>query len=174
MRSIFVPDKPNYRLLIGRALRIIVIVGLVIAGGVFLVGLLPESVEPVVVDASFNPVPEADQVRLGDVEFDDGLPYRALPADAAVDIATSEFKPDEVGASRVDPYLATITIPSTEQARTPITDRETWIVRFSGMSVENPGPTRADGTVAPGQVLRNAYVFLDALSGEVLFTRWTE
>jgi hypothetical protein len=124
------------------------------------------------VDESFTAVPVTDQERLGDVVFEDELPILAIPEDAATDEATGDFDPDDLGASSVRAYLATITVPSTEQALTPIIARDVWIVKFAGMEVPRPGSSPGDDGSVP--TYSTLYVFVDAQTGDVLFSEWFE
>jgi hypothetical protein len=172
MRQIFVEEKPQYGRGLLKVLIVLVGIAAVVGAGIYLVGLVPEDVVPVSVDETMAPVPDADMARLDSIEFDADLPRTAIPEAAATDAATSDFDPGELGASRVDAYLATITVASTEQALTPITDSDVWIVKLSGMAVPRPGsPPGEDGSVP---TYSTVYVFLDAQTGDVLFAEWYE
>lgn len=174
MRSIFVREKPRYGRRIAIALGVVVAIAAIVAGGIYLVGLLPEDVVPIAVDDSAAPVTEADQEVLAHVVFADDLPRLAIPEAAAVAAATKEFDPSELGATRVRAFLANISVPSTEQARTPIVDRNVWIVKLSGMAVPRPGSPVSEDPESPARTLSTAYVFVDAETGDIIYTEWYE
>lgn len=168
MRGIFVKEKPRYGRRIAIAAGVIAGIAALIAAGYYLVGLLPEDVVPIAVDESARPVPESDQSTLSHIVFDPELPRLAVPASFAVEAATKENDPVELGASRVDAYLATITVPSSVDASSPIVDRDVWIIKLSGMSVARPGSSDAPDSAT----LSTAYVLVDASTGEVMYTEW--
>ena len=174
MRSIFVREKPKYGRGIAIALGVVAGIAAVFALGVYLVGLLPEDVEPIVVDDSAISVPFADQAQLDHVVFAEELPRLAIPEASAIAAATKDFDPNELGATSVDAYVAAITIPSTEQASTKIIDRDVWIVKLSGMTVPQSASvaTNPDGTDAP--TFSTVFIYVDALTGDVLYGEWYE
>lgn len=172
MRQIFVEEKPQYGRGLLKVLLVLVGIAAVVGVGIYLVGLLPEDVVPVLVDETATPVPDSDMARLDNIEFSSDLPRTAIPEAAAIDAATSDFDPEDLGASRVDAYLATITVASTAQALTPITDRDVWIVKLSGMSVPRPSSEPGDDGSVP--TYTTLYVFVDAQTGDVLFAEWYE
>jgi hypothetical protein len=125
------------------------------------------------IDPSLYRLPADDQTRLSDVTFGE-QPTVALPAAAAEKVAGDLYDPAALGATSVDAYLATITVPATARSATPVENQGVWIVRLTGMSQEQPGPITADGVPAQSHFLHRAYVFVDAVTGEFLFTEWQE
>lgn len=174
MRSIFVREKPKYGRGIAIAAAVIAGIAAVFFLGVYLVGLLPQAVEPTAVDESAESVPLVDQERLDHVVFAEEFPRLAIPEASAIGASTHDFDPDELGATRVDAYLATITIPSTERASTKVIDRDVWIVKLSGMAVPRSGSVATNPDGSETLTFSTVFIYVDALTGDVLYGEWYE
>lgn len=125
------------------------------------------------VDATAYRLPNDDLGVLGDVSLGTP-PLNAIATEAAISSASLEYDPKALGATDVRAFLETVTVRGTLGSDEPIRDRAVWIVRMNGMTVEQGGPATEDGTPVAGHVLRTAYVFVDAVSAQVLMAVWTE
>lgn len=155
-------------------LRIVLLVGLVALTSAFALQVLASAASAVgPVDASSYRLPAEDRARLADLQFGNP-PTSAITADAARGIAAREYDPEALGATSIDAFLETLTVPGMAHSDAPIAGRGVWIIRLAGLSQEQPGPITADGVPAPGHILHRAYIFIDADSGEFLFAEWQE
>lgn len=119
-------------------------------------------------------LPASDADRLSDVRVGDPPGAVAIDRDQALRIARDLYDPERAGATSVDAYLETISVPATYRGDDPIRDRPVWIVRLGGLAQVQGGPMTEDGTPARGRVLTVAYVFIDAKTGEFLYTEFQE
>lgn len=148
-------------------------------GGVLIISaialqLFASSASAVVpIDAASYRLPAEDRARLIGMAFGEP-PTEALPATTAERLAVEQYDPVALGATSVDSFIETVSEPATFGSDAPVRDRAVWIVRLTGMSQEQPGPMTAEGVPAPGHILHRAYIFVDAKTGELLFTDWQE
>lgn len=92
----------------------------------------------------------------------------------AISVARREY-PFVGHQPEIDAFLYRVTDLQTRDADGgEIVNHPMWIVRFSGFEEVTGGPIRADGLPSEGRVLRFAYVFIDAASGDWLYTTWKE
>ena len=125
-------------------------------------------------DTASPRLPKADVDRVGeDMVFGSQPESPAIGRAAALDIAAREYDPGLLGASSVDAYLETITMPGTLRSASPIKDRGVWIVRLGGLSQQVGGPL-GDVGPAPLRTLTVAYIVVDATTGEFLLAEWLE
>lgn len=124
-------------------------------------------------DPSSFRLPAADLGALGDVSIGTP-PAAALPPQTALAAAAAEYDPKALGANETRAFLETISVRGTFGGDVPIVMRAVWIVRMTGMAIEQGGPVKEDGTPAEGHTLHTAYVFIDALTGQFLMTVWSE
>lgn len=97
-----------------------------------------------------------------------------VSADEALTVARREY-PFVGQTPRVDAFLYRVTDTQTRATDgSAIVDQPMWIVRFSGIEEPTGGPIRDDGSPSEGRILRFAYVFIDARTGEWLYTTWKE
>lgn len=108
----------------------------------------------------------ADLEGLGLV-ISDTSPQGKIGRDEAVAVALRE-QGQEFAGGDVDAYLVRLTDPATA-----ITDRDVWIVRFSGLDVEVPVPDTPSRIPVDGGTVTTAYAYVDAITGEWLLT-WAE
>lgn len=125
------------------------------------------------IDASSYRLPAEDRALLIGMTFGEP-PTEAVPATTAERLAAEQYDPVALGATSVDTFLETASEPGTFGTDAPVRDRAVWIVRLTGMSQEQPGPMTAEGVPAPSHFLHRAYIFIDAKTGELLFTDWQE
>lgn len=99
-------------------------------------------------------------------------PSGAIPVtrDKAIDVA-SEAAGDLVQSSVPDAFLVTLTDPTVVGADESLRGRSVWVVRYLGLAIPGDGPIREDGTGADGGEFHRMYVYVDAVSGEWLFSR---
>lgn len=76
-----------------------------------------------------------------------------------------------LGEGRVDAYLVFLTDPDTLRSDEPIRDRAVWLVRYSGLTIGVAGPPGPDGAAGPSFILKYAYVYVDATTGDWIGTR---
>jgi hypothetical protein len=126
------------------------------------------------VDPSLYRLPAEDRARLSSTATFGEPPSIALAAPVAQQIASGYYDPIGIGAKSVGVFLERISVPATARSDAPIVDRGVWIFRIAGMSQEQPGPIAADGSVTASHFLHVAYVFIDAATGELLFSEWQE
>jgi hypothetical protein len=106
----------------------------------------------------------ADLEGLGMV-ISDTSPEGKIGRDEAVAVALRE---QQFAGGDLDAYLVRLTDPTTA-----ITDRDVWIVRFSGLNIEVPVPDTPSRIPVDGGTITTAYVYVDAVTGEWLLT-WAE
>lgn len=94
----------------------------------------------------------------------------AISQSDAIAIAAKEYGLRYEGGV-VDAYLVSLTDPGTLGGESPIRDRAVWLVHYSGLAIPYTGPIMPDGTPAEGGTIDEAYVVLDAITGEWLFTQ---
>jgi hypothetical protein len=123
--------------------------------------------------ASPGGLPDEDKQRLRDLRFRDVEVAHVTSPAAAQQLVTGLFDADRIGA-KVTTYKATITALDTLRGKDPIVDRPVWIVRFSDFETEEPGPVFGDGSRGPSHFLHRAYSFVDATTGEFLYSEWQE
>jgi hypothetical protein len=125
------------------------------------------------IDPSQYRLPVRDLASLGDVTTKDP-PTFGLKPEAAISAANALYDAKALGASEVQAFLETVTVGGTLASDEPIKDRGVWIVRLSGMAVEQGGPPTEAGKPVAGHILTTAFVFLDAVTGEFIMTVWIE
>jgi len=110
--------------------------------------------------------PEAADLRL---VVDEIVPPSSVTETEAIQIANAEsgFNKD---ATKVEAWLRQVTDPSSPML---LTDRAVWLVHYAGVSIETPSVPRADGGVKPGRLMTNAFVFIDANTGEFIANTFT-
>ena len=82
-----------------------------------------------------------------------------------------EVQDDAFKSAARDAALVSVSDPTTMRGDEQVSDRPLWIVRYSGLAIPVGGPVREDGTTADGGVFTTAYIYIDAINGEWLFTR---
>lgn len=118
-------------------------------------------------------LPSEDVQRLSDVLLGSPPTAVAITEAGALQAAAEHYDAEKLGASSVDAFLETITVLGTMRGPEPLQGRPAWIIRLAGMSQQHGGPFTADGP-ATVHVLTVAYVFIDAESGDFMFTEWQE
>jgi hypothetical protein len=111
--------------------------------------------------------PEADVLGL---EVDPVIPLTAVAEADAIASVNAQFGFDK-SADKVEAWLRRVTHPS---AGGVLTDRAVWIVHYTGLSIESGSVPRADGTVTPGRILTQAWVFIDAETGAHIMNQLVE
>jgi hypothetical protein len=114
------------------------------------------------------PVP-ADLEALG-LGIPDTSSEGKISMDDAVAVALREHGQQFAGG-KIDAYLVRLTDPATAGGDLEITDRDVWIVRFSGLDIQVSGPDTPDRIPVDGGTIEYAYVYVDAVTGEWLLTR---
>jgi ferredoxin-NADP reductase len=112
-------------------------------------------------------LPAEDVSRLDDVVIHHAAPTPTISRAQALAAAASEYDPAKLGAG-VEAYLERITVEGSLKSANPVRERSVWIIRYSGLSQHVRGPGDADAAIT----LTTAYVFIDAETGELLFTDW--
>jgi len=121
---------------------------------------------------SLPKLPAEDRLRLGQVEFRDVAGAPELTAQQALEAARREYDWTQMGPNaRADAFFHIVTVPALRRHDGLFVDRPVWIVRLSGVTTPVEGPPGAESAV--DRSLNYAYVFIDARTGEFLFTSWT-
>ncbi len=108
----------------------------------------------------------ADVVAL-DLHPDPASPIGAISAEAA--IAAADAYAELPPTALAEAYLMTATDDGTLRSDQPIKQRRIWLVRYTGFALEGAIPEPAPGeSPGPLVLLRHGYVYVDAVSGEVL------
>lgn len=79
--------------------------------------------------------------------------------------------PADFAVGDVSAFLMKVTDPET-LGPVAVRDRPVWLIRLTGLRVPVGGPVRADGTAADGGYVTSAYIYVDAITGEWLLTRY--
>jgi hypothetical protein len=115
-----------------------------------------------------------DVHRLKDVRLEPVTVPVLVDRDRAIGIAKGLYDWDKVGGT-VDTFLKSVTDPAVNRGPDPVENRPVWMIHISNVALPQGGPWNPEtGEAEPGRVLRHAYGFIDANSGEHLYTRWTE
>lgn len=96
----------------------------------------------------------------------------AAPADAKITAADALRVAHATGAAIDGATVKTFLIKVTQAP--DIMGRTAWLIHYSGFARLEPGPPDAHGKPQPAHTIRNAYVFIDADTGEFLRTEFTE
>jgi hypothetical protein len=99
-------------------------------------------------------------------------PEGEITRDRALDVIRTQYGAMFDGG-RLEASLVAVTDPSTLESDDPIRDRPVWLLKYSGLNLPASAPMRADGTPAEAHALQVAYVYVDAMTGEWLFTRYS-
>lgn len=117
---------------------------------------------------------DADVARLGEFTLTDASGVPAISMDQAVQVAGNEYDWAAMpGKPAVESALASVTVAASQGREGAVQGRLVWVVHVSGIEQQVDGPWTPEGPL-PGRVLRHAYVFVDAQTGEFLMTSWTE
>lgn len=117
-------------------------------------------------------LPPEDRLRLAQVEFRDVAGTPELTAQQALDAARREYDWTQMGSNaRAEAFFHVVTVPALRRHDGLFAERPVWIVRLSGVTTPVEGPPGTESDV--NRSLNHAYVFIDARSGEFLFTSWT-
>ena len=109
---------------------------------------------------------------------DDGLEFlvgglnaglAAVHLDVAIAIANAESGFNK-GATSSEAWLRRVTHPNSPML---LTDRAVWIVHYASVVIRTSSIPLQDGTTQPGRVLTNAFVFIDASSGDFILNTYT-
>lgn len=92
-----------------------------------------------------------------------------ISRDEAIAVA-SEVAGAQTAGSSADALLGTISSKDVG-GDSPLVGRSVWIVHFDSLSIPAGGPVRPDGVGVDGGTLHNMFVFVDATTGEWLYSR---
>jgi hypothetical protein len=121
-----------------------------------------------------HPLADDDRVRLGEFTLTAPSTVPLVSIDDAFGAAGREYDWAQMpGRPDIAAALASLTVGPSQGPEAPLNGRLVWIVHVSGIEQYVAGPWTPDGPL-PGRVLRHAYVFIDATTGEFLMTSWTE
>lgn len=95
-----------------------------------------------------------------------------ISVEEAIATASREYG-QRYGEGSIDAYLVNLTDPGTLRSDTPIRDRLVWLIRYGDLSIPYTGPMTADGTPAEGGTITHAYLVIDAVTGDWLYTTET-
>ncbi len=114
----------------------------------------------------------ADVQRL-DMEFGPADPAGTIAEEVA--LAAGESINDFSNASGPPTaFLATVVDAGGGGQGSALAGRRVWVIRYSGVDLEIPGPSVPAPATARSHTARYAYVFLDAVSGQFLLTTLSE
>jgi hypothetical protein len=112
-----------------------------------------------------------DPAQQGDLNLVPAADTPKTTVDQAYQAALKEYDWDLApGDPTFEAGLAMLSIPASGGV---VDSREVWVIHISGLKQWVDGPMSPDGAL-PGRTLSNAYVLIDADSGEYLMTSWTE
>lgn len=159
----------------GRTGRLIPFVGLSGAAVLLLLIVVAQRLPSIGAGQAEGLTPD-DRLRLASalVEISDSTANVADTISEADALASARAQYDwsQMGDdARASASLHVATDLGTERAADPIVDRLVWIVHLQGVEQSVTGPAGMEGV---DRVLRHAYIFIDARSGEFLSTTWTE
>lgn len=98
-------------------------------------------------------------------------PEGMISRDQALDIARRSEYPEVFLQGHIDAYLIELTDP---QLLGGMQDRPIWLIKASGLSLDIfDAPLLADGTRANVGKAHLAYIYIDAVTGEWLTSRYT-
>ena len=158
--------KIRFRADLGTGLAILLVLVVISAIGVGLTrqtaGASPEATS----------LPADDQARLDNFIFTAPGPA-AIDADRALAAVRVQYNLSAPGV-HADAYLQAVAAREPGEAAIIGGGRTMWIVAITGMETYPELPAGFPGSTAIPRVLAHAYAFVDATSGEFLFTSWKE